>query len=50
MKFLIDTGAAISLLPVGNVPIGVTVQPSDNVIEGISREKFNRNCLERFLM
>ena len=38
MKFLIDTGAAISLLPVRNVPIGVTVQHSDIVIEGISGE------------
>ena len=38
MKFLIDTGAAISLLPVRNVPIGVTIQHSDNVIEGISGE------------
>jgi len=37
-KFLIDTGAAISLLPVRNVPIGVTVQHSDIVIEGISGE------------
>ena len=35
---LIDTGAAISLLPVRNVPIGVTVQHSDIVIEGISSE------------
>ena len=38
MKFLIDTGAAISLLPVRNVPIGVTVQHSDIIIEGISGE------------
>ena len=38
MKFLIDTGAAISLLPVRNVPIGVTVQHSDIVTEGISGE------------
>ena len=38
MKFLIDTGAAISLLPVRNVPIGVTVQHSDIVIEGIGGE------------
>jgi len=38
IKFLIDTGAAISLLPVRNVPIGVTVQHSDIVIEGISGE------------
>jgi len=38
MKFLIDTGAAISFLPVRNVPIGVTVQHSDIVIEGISGE------------
>jgi len=38
MKFLFDTGAAISLLPVRNVPIGVTVQHSDIVIEGISGE------------
>jgi len=38
MKFLIDTGAAISLLPVHNVPIGVTVQHSDIVIEGNSGE------------
>jgi len=38
MKFLIDTGAVISLLPVRNVPIGVTVQYSDIVIEGISGE------------
>jgi len=38
MKFLIDTDAAISLLPVRNVPIGVTVQHSDIVIEGISGE------------
>ena len=37
-KFLIDTGAAISLLPVRNVPIGVTVQHSDIVMEGISGE------------
>jgi len=60
MKLLIDTGAAISLLPVRNVPIGVTVQHSDIVIEEISGEtqravgkvdlKFNRNFLERFLM
>jgi len=39
MKFLIDTGAAISLLPVRNVPIGVTVQHTDIVIEGISSER-----------
>ena len=38
MKFLIDTGAAISLLPVRNVPMGVTVQHTDIVIEGISGE------------
>jgi len=38
MKFLIDTGAAISLLSVCNVPIGMTVQHSDVVIEGISGE------------
>jgi len=38
MKFLIDTGAAISLLAVRNVPIAVTVQHSDIVIEGISGE------------
>jgi len=38
MMFLIDTGAAISLLPVRNVPIGVTVQHSDIVMEGISGE------------
>ena len=38
MKFLIDTGAAISLLPVRNVPIGVTLQHSDIVIQGISGE------------
>jgi len=38
MKFLIDTGAAISLLPVRNVPIRVTVQHSDSVTEGISSE------------
>jgi len=38
MKFLIDTGAAISLLSVRNVPIGVTVQHSDIVIEEISGE------------
>ena len=38
MKFLIDTGATISLLPVCNVPIGVTIQHSDIVIEGISGE------------
>ena len=60
MKFLIDTGAAVSLLPVHNVSIGVTVQHSDIVLEGVSGEtqravgevnlKFNRNCLERFLM
>jgi len=36
MKFLIDTGAAISLLPDRNVPIGVTVQHFDIAIEGIS--------------
>jgi len=38
MMILIDTGAAISLFPVCNVPIGVTIQYSDIVIEGNSGE------------
>jgi len=42
MKFLTNTCAAISLLPVRNVPIGVTVQHSNIVIEGISGENPSR--------
>jgi len=38
MRFLIDAGAEFSFLPVRNVPIGMTAQQFDVVIEGISGE------------